>query len=111
MATCAHHPLAEAYIRRNPPPHNRPTWDLTSVLYAVLPDRGYFDFRRAGRSPSSPTDSRGSKRQPQGNRPLSDPPARAKARVLEALVQLSSQPPSRVDGHQAVNPNRSRRFP
>ena len=29
-----HHPLAEAYIRYIPPPHNRPTWDLTSVLYA-----------------------------------------------------------------------------
>ena len=40
----AHHPLAAAYIRRNPPPHNRPTWDLTSVLYAVLPDRDYFDL-------------------------------------------------------------------
>ena len=24
-----HHPLAEAYIRYIPPPHNRPTWDLT----------------------------------------------------------------------------------
>ena len=32
-ATCRIIPLAEAYIRRNPPPHNRPTWDLTSVLY------------------------------------------------------------------------------
>ena len=43
-----HHPLAEAYIRHNPPPHNRPTWDLTSVLYAVLPDRGYFDLSPPG---------------------------------------------------------------
>ena len=43
-----HHPLAEAYIRRNPPPHNRPTWDLTSVLYAVLADRGYFDLSPPG---------------------------------------------------------------
>ena len=57
-----HHPLAEAYIRHNPPPHNRPTWDLTSVLYAVLPDRGYFDVSRADPSPSSPTDLRGLKR-------------------------------------------------
>ena len=59
-----HHPLAEAYIRRNPPPHNRPTWDLTSVLYAVLPDRGYFDFRRREPSPSRPTASRGFKKRP-----------------------------------------------
>ena len=44
-----HHPVAEAYVRRNPPPHNRPTWDLTSVLVAVLGDRGYFDQSPAGR--------------------------------------------------------------
>ncbi len=30
-----HHPLAEAYYAYIPPPHDRPTWDLTSVLYAV----------------------------------------------------------------------------
>ena len=45
----SHHPLAEAYIRRNPPPHNRPTWDLTSVLVAVLGDRGYFDVSPNGK--------------------------------------------------------------
>ena len=43
-----HHPLAEAYRLYNPPPHNRPTWDLTSVLYAVFPDRGYFDLSPPG---------------------------------------------------------------
>src|SRR5690606_23073368 len=43
-----HHPLAEAYILYEPPPHNRPTWDLTSVLYAVHPDRGYFDLSKPG---------------------------------------------------------------
>ena len=40
--------VAEAYINRNPPPHNRPTWDLTSVLVAVLGDRGYFDYSPVG---------------------------------------------------------------
>jgi len=43
-----HHPLAEAYILYNPPPHDRPTWDLTAVLYAVRPERGYFDLSPAG---------------------------------------------------------------
>ena len=43
-----HHPLAEAYVAYNPPPHNRPTWDLTSVLYAVRPNRGYFDLSPPG---------------------------------------------------------------
>jgi inosine-uridine nucleoside N-ribohydrolase len=44
-----HHPLAEAYRRYNPPPHERPCWDLTSVLYAVYPDRGYFGLSAPGR--------------------------------------------------------------
>ena len=57
-----HHPLAEAYIKRNPPPHNRPTWDLTSVLVAVLRDRDYFDVSPRGGSPSMPRAPRDSKR-------------------------------------------------
>lgn len=43
------HPLAEAYRRYDPPPHERPCWDLTSVLYAVYPDRGYFGLSGPGR--------------------------------------------------------------
>lgn len=43
------HPLPEAYRRYNPPPHERPCWDLTSVLYAVYPDRGYFGLSAAGK--------------------------------------------------------------
>ncbi len=45
-----HHPLADAYIHYIPPPHNRPTWDLTAVLFAVLGDRGYFDVSPRGRA-------------------------------------------------------------
>lgn len=44
----AHHPIKESYYLYEPPPHERPTWDLTSVLYAVLPDRGYFDLSETG---------------------------------------------------------------
>jgi len=44
-----HHPLAEAYIAYRPPPHARPTFDLTSVLQAVRPDRGYFSLSEPGR--------------------------------------------------------------
>jgi purine nucleosidase len=87
------HPLAEAYRRYDPPPHNRPTWDLTSVLYAVHPDRGYFDLSPPGRviverdgfTKFEPvTDGR--------HRYLKLTDAQ-RARALEALVQLSSQPP------------------
>ncbi|MEZ5385927.1 MAG: nucleoside hydrolase [Prosthecobacter sp.] len=43
-----HHPLKEAYYLYNPPPHDRPTWDPTAVLYALMPDRGYFDLSPPG---------------------------------------------------------------
>ena len=80
-----HHPLAEAYIRRNPPPHNRPTWDLTSVLDAVLGDRGYFDV-----SPRRDGDRRARRlhairAEPPGKPQLPDPPARAEAARARGL--------------------------
>lgn len=88
-----HHPLAEAYIARNPPPHERPTWDLTSVLYAVYPDRGYFDLSPPGTvavesdaHTKFTADSAGRSRYV-----ILRPDQRA--RILEALVQLCSQPP------------------
>jgi purine nucleosidase len=93
-----HHPLAEAYIRRNPPPHNRPTWDLTSVLYAVLPDRGYFEISSAG---TVNVESDGFTRftaTPRGNHRYLILKPEQKPRVLEALVQLSSQPPCSREG-------------
>ena len=74
-----HHPLAEAYIRRNPPPHNRPTWDLTSVLYAVLPDRGYFDLSPRGTVTVEVRWIHAVYRETAGQSPLSDSQARAKA--------------------------------
>lgn len=88
-----HHPVAEAYTRRNPPPHNRPTWDLTSVLQAVQPDRGYFELSPAG---TVTVENDGFTSFAPGENGLHrylilDPAQRL--RVLEALVQLSSQPP------------------
>lgn len=44
----ANHPLKEAYQLFRATPHERPTWDLTSVLYAVFPERDYFDLSIPG---------------------------------------------------------------
>jgi inosine-uridine nucleoside N-ribohydrolase len=93
-AYAKHHPVAEAYIARNPPPHNRPTWDLTSVLYAVQPDRGYFDLSGPG---TAVVEKDGYTRfEPKADgrhRYLILSTPEQKARLTEALVQLSSQPP------------------
>jgi hypothetical protein len=88
-----HHPLAEAYIRYNPPPHNRPTWDLTSVLYAILGDRGYFDVSPRGRVVVDPDGATRFEETADGRHAFLILRPEQKPRVLEALVQLSSQPP------------------
>jgi len=94
----SHHPLAEAYIRRNPPPHNRPTWDLTSVLVAVLGDRGYFDYSPRGSVTVEPDGYTRFVPAAQGTHNHLILRPEQKPRVLEAMVQLSSQPPSRIEG-------------
>ena len=88
-----HHPLAEAYIRYIPPPHNRPTWDLTAVLYAVLGDRGYFDVSPRGRVTVGADASCRFEESATGWHSYLILRPEQKPRVLEALVQLSSQPP------------------
>lgn len=90
-----HHPLKEAYYLYNPPPHDRPTWDPTSVLYAVLPDRGYFDLSPPGNvvvENDSATLFRANKKGKGNHRFLVMSPEQA-ARVREAIVQLSVEPP------------------
>ncbi len=43
------HPLPESYQLYNPTPHERPCWDLTSVLQVVYPERGYYTLSVPGR--------------------------------------------------------------
>jgi len=96
FAYVAHHPAAEAYCLYNPPPHERPTWDLTSVLYGVLADRDYFSVSERGNVSVEP-DGFTRFTPASGGRDrfliLNQPQAE---RVKEALVQLASQPPKGV---------------
>jgi len=88
-----HHPLAESYRLYNPPPHNRPTWDLTSVLYGVYPDRGFFNLSEPGQVTVEDDGFTRFEADPAGkHRYLMVTPEQI-VRVKEALVQLSSQPP------------------
>lgn len=87
-----HHPLAEAYVAYNPPPHDRPTWDLTSVLYAIRPDRGYFDLSDKGQVSVAADGLTGFTRRDGGTHrylKLTEP---QKSLVTATLVALSSQP-------------------
>ena len=42
------HPIAQAYCCYLKMPYDRPTWDLASVLYAVRPNRDYFNLSEPG---------------------------------------------------------------
>lgn len=89
-----HHPLAEAYGAYQKMPYDRPTWDLTSVLYAVRPDRGYFTLTQPGRIT---IDAEGlSKFAPaaDGKHRYLKVNEKQIARVREALILLASQPPT-----------------
>ena len=89
----AHHPLAEAYQLYSPTPHERPTWDLTSALYAGQPERGYFGLSEPG---AVTVESDGFTRftpRPDGRDRFLKLDATQLGRVREALVQLCSQPP------------------
>ena len=87
------HPVAESYRLYEPPPHNRPTWDLTSVLYAVHPDRGYFDLSEPGRVTVEKDGFTKFEPAADGKHKYLKLTEAQKPRVVEALVQLSSQPP------------------
>ncbi len=88
-----HHPLPEAYTLYNPPPHDRPTWDLTSVIQAVEPDRDYFQLSETGTVEVQDDGYTRFKKDAKGNRRYLILAPADVARLTEALVQLSSQPP------------------
>ena len=96
-----HHPLSEAYTIYIPPPHNRPTWDLTSVLCALRPDRDYFDLSPAGRVTVADDGLTTFEETADGGDRYLILRDDQKGRAVEALVQLSSQPPAAFSGVEA----------
>lgn len=42
------HPMVVSYKVYQPMPYDRPTWDLTSVLQGVEPEKGYFELSPSG---------------------------------------------------------------
>ncbi len=88
-----HHPLVDGYRLYLGDKKDRPTWDLTSVLYAVRPQRGYFGLSPAGRIVVESDGYTRFQPDPKGNCRYLTANAKQIARAKEALVMLSSQPP------------------
>lgn len=91
-----HHPLPEAYTLYIPPPHNRPTWDLTSVLHAVRPEHEYFDLSATGQVRVADDGLTTFEESADGRDRYLILRDDQKGRAREALVQLSSQPPAKL---------------
>jgi inosine-uridine nucleoside N-ribohydrolase len=95
-----HHIVAEAYRLYQPPPHERPTWDLTAALYAVRPDRGYFDLSPPGHVTVAADGFTRFEPAPAGGARDRFLILRADqaGRTREALVELVTQPPLEIGG-------------
>jgi purine nucleosidase len=93
------HPIAETYrVYSNELkawPHDHLTCDLTSVLYAARPDRDYFSLSKPGKISVLEDGSPRFKEAEGGSHRYLILGGQQKARTLEAMVMLASQPPSR----------------
>lgn len=92
FAWAPRHPVVEGYRNYMKFPYDRETWDLTSVLYAVRPDDGYFSLSEPGRVI---VDGRGMTRfepDPAGRHRYLKVDGAQRARALEAMIWLASQP-------------------
>jgi inosine-uridine nucleoside N-ribohydrolase len=92
FAWVPNHPVAEAYRNYMPMPYDRPVWDLTAVLYAVRPDRNYFSLSAPGTVDVDDTGRTVFTAAATGSRRYLILGEQQKARTLEALILLASQP-------------------
>lgn len=85
-------PVAEAYRLYAKMPYDRPSWDLTTVLYDLRSDRGYFDVSPPGDVLVSENGSTSFQPGAQGKRHFLRVDAIQVARAQEACVWLATQP-------------------
>jgi inosine-uridine nucleoside N-ribohydrolase len=88
----AHHPVVDAYRAYKKMPYDRQTWDPTSVLYAVRPNRGYFSLSAAGRVTVDDQGRTHFAVEANGPHRYLTVDEVQKARALEAMIALATQP-------------------
>jgi hypothetical protein len=96
----AQHPIADTYRTyaeetKSPWPHDHPTYDLTAVLYAARPDRHYFSLSQPGRITVLADGASRFDAAAEGKHRYLILDDAQKARTLEAMVMLASEPPER----------------
>jgi inosine-uridine nucleoside N-ribohydrolase len=85
-------PVAEAYGLYARMPYDRPTWDLTTVVYDLRPDRGYFAVSPPGDVHVAANGATAFQPSAQGKRYYLKVNPVQVARIREACVWLASQP-------------------
>jgi inosine-uridine nucleoside N-ribohydrolase len=89
-----HHPVADAYRAYMEMPYDRPTWDLTSVLYVARP-KGLFGISPKGRVSVDDQGVTSFKEDPTGlHQYLTATPEQGQ-RALAQMIQLATRPPGR----------------
>ncbi|MGC2399923.1 MAG: nucleoside hydrolase [Acidobacteriaceae bacterium] len=88
----AGNPVAEAYRAYMKMPYDRPSWDLTTVLYDLRADRGYFDLSPAGNVTVAPDGMTSFQPGANGKRYFMKVNAMQAAIIRDACVWLASQP-------------------
>jgi hypothetical protein len=86
------HPVVDAYRNYMRMPYDRPSWDLTAALYAVRPEASYFTLSPNG---TVRVDEKGNTLftpSTEGKHRYMVLDETRKARTLEALILLASQP-------------------
>ena len=90
------HPVAEGYRLLMKMPYDRPTWDLTAVLYAVRPARDYFSISPPGRISVLADGKTRFTPESGGNHRHLSLSSIEKSRTLETMILLASEPPQRL---------------
>jgi len=90
------HLVAEAYRNYMRMPYDRPSWDLTAVLYAVRPGRNYFSVSPAGHVTVDEKGQTHFSADPSGRHRYLILGEEQKERTLETLILLASQPRDRA---------------
>ena len=88
----ADHPVADAYRNYQKFPYDRPTWDLTAALYAVRPNDDYFSLSEPGSIQVDKTGVTTLSPAADGKHRYLVMNDAQRAKALEAMILLSSQP-------------------
>jgi inosine-uridine nucleoside N-ribohydrolase len=92
FAWAADHPVVDAYRAYMKMPYDRQTWDLTAVLYALRPGGGYFDLSAPGRITADDAGRTTFRPEVGGKHRYLVLTEAQRARTLECMVGLASQP-------------------